>query len=80
MVSVNREETGKNIKRLMKQNKVTTFDIMSYLKLTSATSIYSWTQGRIMPSADNLVRLADLFHCGVDDILIVERNMEGVYE
>lgn len=80
MVSINREETGDNIRRLMRKNKVSTFDIMAYLHLTSPTSIYAWTQGRVMPSADNLVRLADIFKCTVDDIIIVDRDMEGLYE
>lgn len=80
MVSVNREETGDNIRRLMRKNKVSTYDLMVYMHLTSPTSIYAWTQGRIIPSADNLVKLADIFKCTVDDILIVNRDMEGVYE
>lgn len=64
--------TGDNLKRLMRKNKVSVFDIQYALKVNSPSSIYAWTQGRILPSADNLVKLAAILHCTMDDIIIKE--------
>lgn len=69
---VNPIETGENIKRLMRLNHIDAFDIQAYLRMGNQTSIYRWTSGRTMPSVDSLLALADLFHCTIEDILIVE--------
>ena len=64
--------TGENLKRLMRKNRVSVFDIQYALKVNSPSSIYAWTQGRILPSADNLVKLAAILHCTMDEIIVKE--------
>lgn len=69
---IDKTATGENLKRLMRKNKVSVFDIQYALKVNSPSSIYAWTQGRILPSTDNLVKLSAILHCTMDDIIIKE--------
>lgn len=69
---VDKEATGENIKRLMRKEKIDVYGLSEILGTRSASSVYSWTQGRMLPNADNLVKLAHIFNCTVDDILITE--------
>ena len=72
--TINKIETGKNIKRLMKNAKMGTFELQKYLELTSPSSIYLWLRGEYVPNAESLVKLAYLFNCTVDEILIKEES------
>ena len=70
--SIDKEKTGENIRRLMRLNRMSTWDVQKALDFQSGRNVYSWTQGKVIPSAENLMRLAYLFNCKVDDILIKE--------
>lgn len=70
--TINKIETGKNIKQLMKKAKMGTFELQKYLELTSPSTIYLWLRGEYIPNAESLVKLACLFDCTVDEILITE--------
>lgn len=65
-------KTGANIKRLMRLNKIDSYKLAQMFDMRSTTSIYAWTQGRIAPNADNLVKLSKVFNCSIDDIVVVE--------
>lgn len=43
-------------------------DVMSALTVSDA-AVYSWESGAYKPSIDNLIKLAELYHCSVDDLL-----------
>jgi hypothetical protein len=49
-------------------------DLQFAFKFQSATNLYKWSRGEVIPSAENLVKLAYLFNCKVDDILIMENK------
>lgn len=67
-------ETGKNIKRLMDDRGLTVRNIQDVMEFYTPQAIYKWIHGKSLPTVDNLVILADLFHVTVDDILIVGRG------
>lgn len=71
---VDKYKTGDNIKRLMRLKKIDAFELSQILGLRSTTSVYQWCQGKIVPNADSLVKLARIFNCTCDDILIVEEG------
>lgn len=71
---LDRIATGENIKRLMRLNHMTMGDLQFAFKFQSANNLYKWSRGEVMPSADNLVKLAHLFNCSVDDILVTEEQ------
>ena len=65
--------TGENIKRLMVENKVTYKDIQCALCFNTPQAIYKWMRGECLPSIDNMIVLADMFNCKIDDIVIVDK-------
>ncbi len=66
-------ETGKNIKRLLDKNDYKVSDLPNNLLPVSTTNaIYKWINGQSLPTVDNLVILAKLFDCSMDDILVLE--------
>ena len=65
--------TGENIKRLMVKNKVTYKDIQRALCFNTPQAIYKWMRGECLPSIDNMIVLADMFNCKIDDIVIVDK-------
>ena len=73
---IDKVNTGENIRRLMRKARIDTFDLMMKLHLTSSSTIYSWTQGRVTPSAEALVKLSQIFDCSIDEILVLEGEEE----
>ncbi len=69
---INILETSFNIRRLMRKNHLDNFDLMMKLHYSSPTNIYSWKNGTNVPNIDNLVKLAYIFDCKIEDILVVE--------
>ena len=72
MPRINKKATGENIKRLARLNHMTVFDIQMALRIGSSTNIYMWMRGQTIPNPDYLVKLARLFDCTIDEILITE--------
>lgn len=68
--TIDKEQTGENIKRLLKENHMTISQLQLKLEMASATNIYAWCRGEILPSPDRLLHLSLIFGCSIDDILI----------
>ena len=43
-------------------------DVMDALNVSDA-AVYSWEMGTYKPKADNLIKLAGLFNCSIDDLV-----------
>lgn len=69
---INMKATGENLKRLMRLNGKTVYDIQMALKIGSSTNVYSWCAGKHIPNPDYLVKLAALLDCTIDEIIITE--------
>ena len=69
---VNVQETALNIIRLMRQNHIDNFELMQKLHYSSPANLYAWKNGKNVPSADNLVKLAYIFGCDIKDILVID--------
>lgn len=69
---LDKEATGKNIKRLMRKANLTTFDVQQKMGMTSPSTLYLWMRGEYVPNAENIVVLSQVLNCGVDDILVLE--------
>ena len=72
MLAVNVQETGLNIKRIMKQRNLSVIDLQEACGCSTNQSVYKWFHGKNLPTVDNLVILADLFNCSIDNILCVD--------
>lgn len=65
-------ETGRNITRLRKQNGLSVKDLQDIFAFSTPNAIYKWQRGNAVPTLDNLVVLAAVFHVTVDDILAID--------
>ena len=64
--------TGKNMRRLRKERKLSVEDVRKYMKLGSVQAIYKWELGQCFPAADNLLALAELYQVNPTQLLIRE--------
>lgn len=65
------EETGKNLKKLMKQRGVGVLEVADVLT-TSPQSVYKWLNGKCLPSIDNLLNLAGILEVTMEQIIVYE--------
>lgn len=70
--TINLKKTGDNITRLMKKNALNTSKLQEIFGFENPQAIYKWRRGECLPSIDNLVILAEVFHVTIDKILIIE--------
>lgn len=69
MATIDMVATGKNIRDMRIQHKMTIKDIQDACGVTS-TSVCNWQKGKSMPTVDNLVILASIWHVMIDSIIV----------
>lgn len=69
MKTIDMEKTGENIDQMRKKSGMSVSAIMDTIGISSPNSFYKWIHGKSMPTIDNLVMLADIFGCGIGDIV-----------
>lgn len=69
---INVDATGKQLKRIRKEQNFSVQDIQHQIGLISAQAIYKWERGQALPSLDNIVILAKLYEVTLDDLLVIE--------
>lgn len=71
MPTIDSEETGKNIKRLMDEKGISYKDVYLALGLCGHQAVYKWIWGQSMPTLDNMVGLSYLLGVTIEDILVM---------
>ena len=71
---INMIKTGENIRRLMNSRGLSAKAVQEVCGFATPQAVYKWLHGTTLPTVDNLVILADLFCCTIDDILIIEKE------
>ena len=66
---INKQETGKNLRRIMNSRNLSARDVQEYLGLGCVQSVYRWFDGINMPTIDNLYALSELFQVPIDAIV-----------
>ena len=64
-------QTGANIVSLRKAAGLTVHDLQLVFGFNSPQAIYKWQNGAALPTVDNLIVLAALFHVRIDDDILV---------
>lgn len=72
MPTINIKATGENITKMRKNKGITVKALQNALGFSTPQAIYKWQQGMCMPTVDNLVILAAIFDCRIDDIIITD--------
>ena len=73
---VDTKATGRRIRALRMEHKLTVAQICDYLGYVSEKSVYKWQRGDCLPSIDNMYALSALFNTPIDDILRGSRYEE----
>lgn len=68
---VNLIATGKRIETLMQKNHLVVKDLQEAFGFEYPQAIYKWLKGSCLPTIDNLVILALLFHTTIDKIVVI---------
>lgn len=71
MPTINITATGDNIKKMRKAAGLTVKELQNIFGFGTPQAIYKWQNGTALPTVDNLVVLAAVFGCKIDDILVV---------
>jgi transcriptional regulator with XRE-family HTH domain len=74
MLYVDKIATGNKIKEIIKEKELRIVDIQDIFGFNTPQAIYKWMRGDILPSIDNLIILADIFDCKIDEIIVVKRE------
>lgn len=68
---INKEATGKRIKKLMQENGVGVEEVLEVTGVGDMT-VNSWFRGETVPSLINLLKIARMCDCEIIDILVVK--------
>lgn len=71
MPSIDMGRTGENIERLRLNSGLSVKEIQNIFGFGTPNAIYKWQKGNSLPTVDNLVILAKIFKCSIDDILVL---------
>lgn len=71
---VDLERTGENIVALRTAAGLTVRDVQQVFGFNNPQTVYRWQNGAALPTVDNLLVLAALFHVRIDDILVTINN------
>lgn len=73
MPTINMVETGKKIEEMRKQVGMTVKELQEIFGFATPQAIYKWQHGAAMPTIDNLIILAAVFGCRIDDIIVTDK-------
>ena len=76
--TINMTETGKNINSLRIKNHMSVKDMQQIFGFTTPQAVYKWIHGKNLPTLDNIVILAHIFHVTVDEILVTEEKVIAI--
>lgn len=74
-LSIQQKETGKQIKKLLKENGYTVKDVQNAMGFENPQAIYKWLSGKSLPSIDNFIILSRLLHTTIEDILVIDGDI-----
>ena len=67
--TINKKETGVNLRRIMDMRCIKPRDLQEYLGLGCVQSVYRWLDGVSMPTIDNLYAISKMLQVPMDSIV-----------
>lgn len=68
--------TGKKIKAIMVDKRMSVSQLQVKMQLASATNIYKWLRGEMSPSLEKFVQLGHILETPLDELVVVEGGNE----
>ena len=72
MPVINAKATGDKITQLQEAAGMTVKDLQQIFGFATPQAIYKWRKGTSSPAIDNLIVLAAVFGCKIDDLIVVD--------
>jgi len=69
---INIRESGRNIRRICREQGYTANDLREYLYLADERVVWRWWSGRSLPNLSNLCALSALLKVTVNEMLVFE--------
>ena len=70
-MSIDCEETGMRIKKLIRENGYSVKDIQEAMGFENPQAVYKWLRGESLPSIDNLLILGKILNTKLENILAI---------
>lgn len=74
--TINKKETGVNLRRIMDMRGVKPKDIQEYLVFGCVQSVYRWLDGVSMPTVDNLYAISKMLQVPMERLERIEKEMK----
>ena len=74
-LSIQQQETGENIRRLLKTNGYTVKDVQEVMGFENPQAVYKWLSGKSLPSLENLLILSKLLNISIENILVLDEDI-----
>lgn len=74
---INMKATGNNIRLMRKERGITVQQISDFMGFNEPVAVYKWQRGDSLPTTDNLLALAKLMKCTIEDILVEDDEMSS---
>ena len=72
MPVINEKATGDKITQLQEAAGMTVKDLQQIFGFATPQAIYKWRKGTSIPAIDNLIVLAAVFGCKIDDLIVID--------
>ncbi len=72
------QETGRQLRAECERRQVTPKELQEFLGLAALQSIYSWFQGRTLPSLDNFYALSCYLGIRMEELVVPKRRAREV--
>ena len=75
-ISINMEETGANIRRLIKASGYSVRDIMAITGISTEQAVYKWYRGESIPSIETMLMLCNALGIDINELLVIDGEFD----
>ena len=70
--------TGRNISQMRRAAGISVRQMQDTFGFSTPQAIFKWMRGDSMPTLDNIVILASIFGCAIDDIIVRAGSAQNI--
>ena len=74
-ISINMEETGANIRRLVKESGYSVRDIMAITGISTEQAVYKWFRGESIPAIETMLILCNALGIEITELLVIDGEL-----
>ena len=71
---IDTKRTGARLRKICREYRISVRDIQAFAHLASNQAVYSWFNGKALPSVDNFFALSRLTGIPIDNMIIEQGN------